>query len=85
MQRCISMTDKEIIQKWKSGLSKNKLSEIYRREYNQQIRIIRSSVRHRHDGKFITKYESLAHIEIVIYKYLRKEKTHNKDERIKKE
>ena len=44
------MTDQEIIEKWEQGLSKNKLAEIYRREYNQQIRIIRSSVKHRHDG-----------------------------------
>lgn len=65
------MTDKEIIQKWTSGLSKNKLAEIYKREYNQHIRIIRSSVRHRHDGKFITNYESLAHVEAVIYRYLK--------------
>ena len=48
------MTDKEVIEKWKAGLSKNKLAEIYRREYNQQIKIIRSSVRHRHDGKYIS-------------------------------
>ena len=66
------MKEEEIIQKWKSGLSKNKLAEIYRREFNTQIRIIRSNVRHRHDGKFITNYESLAHIEGVIYKYLQK-------------
>ena len=66
------MKEEEIIQKWKSGLSKNKLAEIYRREFNQQIRMIRSNVRHRHDGKFITNYESLAHIESVIYKYLKK-------------
>ena len=79
------MTENEILIKWKQGLSKDLLAKIYRREYNQKIEIVRSSVRHRHDGKFITKYESLAHIEIVIYKYLRKEKTHNKDERIKKE
>lgn len=65
------MTEQEIIQKWLSGLSKNKLATIYRRQYNQQIKIIRSSVRHRHSGKFITNYESLAHIERVIYKYLK--------------
>ena len=66
------MKEEEIIQKWRAGLSKNKLAEIYRREFNRQIRIIRSNVRHRHDGKFITNYESLAHIEGVIYKYLKK-------------
>ena len=60
------MKKQEIIQKWKAGLSKHKLAEIYRREFNQQIRIIRSNVRHRHDGKFITNYESLAYIEKII-------------------
>lgn len=63
------MTDKEIIQKWKQGLSKNNLAKIYRREYNMQIR----NIRHRHDGKFLTNYEALAHVEAVIYKYLKGE------------
>lgn len=65
------MTDKEIIEKWKAGLSKNKLAEIYRREYNQQIKIIRSTVRHRHDGTFISNYEALAKVERVIYRHLK--------------
>ena len=65
------MQDYEIIQKWKQGLSKDKLALIYKRQYNQQIRIIRSEVRHRHDGRFITSYEALAYVERVIYKYLK--------------
>ncbi len=68
------MQDKEIIEKWKAGLSKNKLAEIYRREYDQQIRIIRSSVKHRHDGKYISNYEALAKVESVIYRYLKEGK-----------
>lgn len=68
------MTDKEIIQKWKQGLSKNNLAKIYKREYNMQIRNIRASVRHRHSGKFLTNYEALAHIEAVIYRYLKESK-----------
>lgn len=68
------MRDKEIIEKWKAGLSKNKLAEIYRREYNQQIKIIRSSVKHRHDGKYISNYETLAKVESVIYRYLKEGK-----------
>lgn len=57
-----------------TGLSKNNLAKIYKREYNMQIRNIRATPRHRHDGKFITNYESLEHIERVIYKYLKKER-----------
>lgn len=65
------MQDKEIIEKWKAGLSKNKLAEIYRREYNLQIKIIRATMKHRHDGKYISNYEALARVESVIYKYLK--------------
>ena len=68
------MTDKEIIEKWQQGLSKNKLAEIYRREYNQQIKIIRSTVKHRHDGRYISNYEALAKVESVIYRYLKEGK-----------
>lgn len=68
------MTDKEIMQKWKQGLSKNNLAKIYKREYNIQIRNIRASVRHRHSGKFLTNYEALAHVEAVIYRYLKESK-----------
>ena len=64
------MTDKEIIQKWKQGLSKNNLAKIYKREYNMQIRNIRATPRHRHDGEFLTNYEALSKVEEVIYRYL---------------
>ena len=65
------MTDKEILVKWQQGLSKDKGSKRYKREYNMQVKKIRSSVRHRHDGKMITNYEALRKVEQVIYKYLR--------------
>lgn len=68
------MTDQEIIEKWEQGLSKNKLAEIYRREYNQQIKIIRATMKHRHDGKYISNYEALAKVESVIYRYLKEGK-----------
>lgn len=64
------MTKEEIIQIWKSGISKNKLAEMYKRDYNQQVKIIRSSTRHRHDGRIINSYEALYYVERVIYKYL---------------
>lgn len=65
------MQDKEIIAKWKQGLTKNQLAKQYRREYNMQIRNIRAEVRNRHSGRFITNYEALAYVERVIYKYLK--------------
>ena len=65
------MQDKEIIEKWKAGFSKNQLATMYKRQYNQEIKIIRASIRHRHDGTFISNYEALAKVENVIYRYLK--------------
>lgn len=65
------MTDKEILILWKQGLSKNQLSLTYKRRYNQKIKIIRSEMKNRHKGKFISNYEALEHVERVIYNYLR--------------
>ena len=67
------MSENEVIQLWKSGLSKNKVAEIYRRRYNQQIKVIRAEVVNRHAGKFINSYEALAVVERIIYKELMKE------------
>ena len=62
------MRKKEIIEKWKQGLSKEVLAKMYRREYNQGIKIIRSSLENRYKGKFITNYEALEYVEKIIYK-----------------
>lgn len=72
------MQEKEIIKFWKQGLSKNQLATMYKRQYNQEIKVIRSTVRHRHDGRYISNYESLAYIERVIYKYLKGQTNENK-------
>ena len=69
------MKEKEIIIKWKQGLSKNQLATMYKKQYNQEIKIIRSIVRHRYDGRYISNYEALAYVEKVIYKYLKERKT----------
>ena len=66
------MQDKEIIQKWLEGLSKEQLAKQYKRQYNIQIRNIRAEVRNRHAGRFITQYEALAYVEKIIYKYLKR-------------
>ncbi len=65
------MRQNEIIEKWKQGLSKELLAKMYKRQYNQQIKIIRSSLENRHKGKYITNYEALNYVENVIYKYIR--------------
>ena len=66
------MQEKEIINFWKQGLSKNQLATMYKRQYNQEIKIIRSTVRHRHDGRYISNYDALAYVERVIYEHLRR-------------
>lgn len=68
------MQEKDIIEKWKQGLSKSKLALMYKREYNHEIKIIRSEVRNRHSGRFIGNYEALGYVEKVIYKYLKEKK-----------
>lgn len=65
------MNEKDIIDKWTKGLSKYQLAKIYKREYNMQITIIRSELKNRHSGRFITNYEALKQVERVIYNYLK--------------
>ena len=68
------MKKKEIIEKWKQGLSKEMLAKMYRIEYNQGIKIIRLSLENRHKGKYITNYEALSYVEKIIYMYIKGEK-----------
>lgn len=64
------MTEQDIIDLWKQGLSKNKLAKIYRRRYNHLLNILRTNIKNRHSGKFISNYEALAIVEQVIYNYI---------------
>lgn len=65
------MKEREIVKLWKQGLDKHKLAEMYKRRYNQQIKIIRAEVVNRHKGRYINNYEALAVVERVIYKYIK--------------
>lgn len=71
----IWMTEEEIMNLWRQGLSKFKLAILYKRRYNQTVKLIRLDIRHRHDNKFITDYEALAYIERVLYKNVINNKT----------
>lgn len=62
------MTEEQILQMWRSGYSKYKVAEIYKRIYNEQIKIIRLDIRNRHAGKMISTYEALNKVERVILK-----------------
>lgn len=62
------MSENEVLDLWKSGLSKNKVAEIYKRRYNQQIKLIKAEVVNKHSGRFISSYEALAIVERIIYK-----------------
>lgn len=66
------MESNRILSLWRSGLSKNKIAEIYKREYNNEIKLIRMTVRNRHEGKYISNYEALSRVEQVIYEYIRR-------------
>lgn len=68
------MNEVRILNLWKQRLSKNKIAEIYKREYNNEIKLIRMTVRNRHEGKYINSYEALSRIERIIYKYLKENK-----------
>ncbi len=65
------MTDNEIIRLWRSGLSKNQLALMYKRRFNQKIKLIRLEMHNRYKGRFMSNYEALAHVERVIYDYIR--------------
>ena len=67
------MTEQEVLDLWKKGIDKNKLAEIYKRNYNQHIKLIRSSVQHRHDGRFLTNRKALYIVERIIYKAVKEQ------------
>lgn len=66
------MTEREIIKKWKEGLSKKQLALIYKRQYNLEIKMLRLNMQNRHSGKFINNYEALQYIEKIIYNEIMK-------------
>lgn len=68
------MTEQEIIKKWKEGLSKSQLALIYKRQYNNEIKMIRLEMKNRYCGRFISNYEALQFVEKIIYKEIKKKK-----------
>lgn len=67
------MSEEEIIQLWRSGLSKHTLAIVYKRRYNQRIKNIRSNPIHRRDGTIISNREALKVVEQILYNYVKKE------------
>lgn len=66
------MDEYEVLKLWKKGLSKYTVAKIYRRVYNEKIKLLRLDLRNRYAGKLISNYDALAYVEEVIYKYIRK-------------
>lgn len=66
------MTEEQILAMWRSGYSKYKVAETYKRIYNDQIKIIRLDVRNRHAGRMISSYEALSVVEKIILKEVKK-------------
>ena len=74
----VYLLNEEILELWKSGLSKHTVAQIYKRRYNQAIKIIRSEVINRHAGKFISNNDALAYVEKIIYdEIMKKNKKYN--------
>lgn len=70
--------EQEILKLWKSGLSISKVAEIYRRNYNMNIKLVRTEMHNRHAGNKISKYDALSIVERVIYSYVMKSRKENK-------
>lgn len=66
------MTEEQIIKLWRSGLNKYKVAEIYKRTYNQQIKIMRLEPHNRKRGRLISSYDALTRVERVILKNIEK-------------
>lgn len=72
------MQEKEILEIWKRGLTKNKVAQIYQREYNERIKLERMNVRNRFVGKLISHYEALGIVERVIYNEIKRQQNRTK-------
>lgn len=66
--------EEEILTMWKSGLSITKVAEIYRRDYNRHIDLVRMDMHNRHAGNKINNYQALSIVEKTIYNYVMKER-----------
>ena len=66
------MNENEVLKLWKSGLTKNKVAEIYKRRYNEKIKLVRLEVVNRHVGRLISSYEALSIVEKIIYEEVMK-------------
>ena len=55
----------------RSGYTKHKVEQIYKRIYNEKFKIVRLELRNRHAGKMITTYEDLHKVEKVIWKEIK--------------
>lgn len=59
------MTEEEILNLWRSGITRLTLAKIYQRRYNQNIETIRLDIKNRH-VRFITYREALNKIEKIL-------------------
>lgn len=65
------MSEEEILALWIKGLSKHRVADIYRTNYNNRIKIIRLNPKGR-NARFISKFDALNKVEKIIYNYLRR-------------
>lgn len=56
----------EVLQLWKSGLSKTKIAQRYRLRFNQYIRLMRLDMKHRNAGRIINNKQALPYVDTII-------------------
>ena len=65
------MSEEQILQLWRSDYTKHKVAQIYKRIYNEQVKIVRLELRNRHAGKMISTYDALHKVEKVVWKEIK--------------
>lgn len=64
------MSEQEVLELWKSGISKHKIANIYKQRFNQQVKVIRAEVVNKYKARYISNYEALKYVELIIYRYI---------------
>ncbi len=65
------MDEEEIIKKWKQGYGKMALSIIYKRIYNQNLKMMKLYSKNKTKENYMSSLDALKHVEKVIYNYIK--------------
>lgn len=62
------MSEQEVLDLWKSGISKHKIANIYKQRFNQQVKVIRAEVVNKYKIRYISNYRKTGKESIKKYK-----------------